>query len=454
MSETEQLPPPVDPPLPAVLRWGLVAAASTLAAVSILRAESLLSANDRSRWCTVWSLVEEGTYQIDEIDPRKILHRPSGKHRRRFGTIDKVYHDGHFYSTKPPLYPTLVAGLYAGVRALTGWNLVEQTEPVSHVILLLVNWLPWTIALVVLANMLDRYARRRWTRVFLLVTAGVGTLLLPFLVALNNHTVAATSIVFVLASTLRITVDGDRRWRHFAIAGFFSAWAAASELPAAAFAATTMLLLARTDLRRTLLVFLPVALIPLAGFLVTNYLVTGGLRPFYAYYGTEKYLYTVDGVDSYWKNPRGIDKGPDTLPGYLLHCTVGHHGVLSLSPVFLLTVLAWCGIPRKTTTSLKTLSRVALWMTLIVLGFYLSRTSNYNYGGVSCALRWMLWLVPLWLLTMIPVLDVLSGKPRLQALAIGLLVVSSISAVIPLENPFQHPWLFIQLESWNWIAYP
>ena len=156
MSETDPLPPPVDPPLPAALRWGLVTVASTLAAVSILQAESLLSANDRSRWCTVWSLVEEGSYQIDALDRRRILHRPSGKHRRRFGTIDKVYHDGHFYSTKPPLYPTLVAGLYAGVRTVTGWNLVEQTEPVSHVILLLVNWLPWTIALVVLANLLER----------------------------------------------------------------------------------------------------------------------------------------------------------------------------------------------------------------------------------------------------------------------------------------------------------
>src|SRR5689334_17171546 len=27
----------------------------------------LLSANDRSRWCMVWSLAERGTFQIDEI---------------------------------------------------------------------------------------------------------------------------------------------------------------------------------------------------------------------------------------------------------------------------------------------------------------------------------------------------------------------------------------------------
>ena len=185
-----------DPPLSPTVRWGLVGLGSLVAALAIVRAESCLSANDRSRWATVWSLVERGTYQIDEIDSLRVLHEPSGKRRLRFRTIDKVRHDGHFYSSKPPLFPTLVAGVYAGVRAVTGWNLVDQTEAVSRAVLLLVNWLPWTIAMVVLARMLDRYARRRATRVLVLAAASIGTLLLPFLVALNNHTVAATWLYF------------------------------------------------------------------------------------------------------------------------------------------------------------------------------------------------------------------------------------------------------------------
>ena len=32
----------------------------------LLSVEPLQSANDRSRWCTVWSLVEQGTYKIDD----------------------------------------------------------------------------------------------------------------------------------------------------------------------------------------------------------------------------------------------------------------------------------------------------------------------------------------------------------------------------------------------------
>ena len=42
------------------------------------------------------------------------------------------------------------------------------------------------------------------------------------------------------------------------------------------------------------------ALLVLAAFVATNVIATGGWKPFYAYYGTEKYLWTVDGQQSYW----------------------------------------------------------------------------------------------------------------------------------------------------------
>ena len=81
--------------------WLIVALGAALLFAATLNARQLQSANDRSRWCTVWSLVERGTYQIDEIDKK------SG-----WTTIDKVLHDGHLYSSKPPLQSTAVAGVY------------------------------------------------------------------------------------------------------------------------------------------------------------------------------------------------------------------------------------------------------------------------------------------------------------------------------------------------------
>jgi len=469
-----------DPPLSPTVRWGLVGLGSLVAALAIVRAESCLSANDRSRWATVWSLVERGTYRIDEIDSLRVLHKPSGKRRLRFRTIDKVHHDGHFYSSKPPLFPTLVAGVYAGVRAVTGWNLVDQTEAVSRVVLLLVNWLPWTIAMVVLARMLDRYARRRSTRVLVLAAASIGTLLLPFLVVLNNHTVAATAVVFVAAAVLRVTVDGDLCPRHFVFAGLFSGWAAANDLPAASLVAVAGWLLLRTDRRRTLLFFLPAVVLVGVAFVGTNVIATGGWKPFYAYYGTEKYLWTVDGQHSYWLNPLGIDRGGDSPAVYLLHCLVGHHGIFSLSPIFLVGLLTVSPRIRREKSPLVELAAWTGLLTIVVLGFYLTRTQNYNYGGVSCALRWSLWLVPLWLMSLVPVVDAWTDTNTVPALpgadprpaASGrtplvvawiLLGFSIVSAVFPLlhtwreypppPNPFQAPWFYRLMEDWGWIAY-
>jgi len=108
-------------------------------------------------------------------------------------------------------------------------------------------------------------------------------------------------------------------------------------------------------------------------------------------------------------------------------------------------------------------------LSLVVLGFYLTRTQNYNYGGVSCALRWSLWLVPLWLVSLVPCLDawadIESARPRRTILAIcwSLLALSAVSAIVPLvhtwreypppPNPFQAPWLYRLMEDWGWIAY-
>ena len=90
-------------------------------------------------------------------------------------------------------------------------------------------------ALVVIAATVECYARRDSTRYFVLLTAAIGTLLTTFMVTLNNHTVAAVSVVFALYPTLRIVIDGSRRPLHFLLAGFFAAFVCTNELPAAAF---------------------------------------------------------------------------------------------------------------------------------------------------------------------------------------------------------------------------
>src|SRR6056297_1264255 len=86
-----------------------VLAAGQIATVSSREGDTaFLSANDRSRWCTIAALVEDGTYAID-----RLIEIRDERGRRPWYTIDLVRHRGpdgelHYYSSKPPLLPTMV----------------------------------------------------------------------------------------------------------------------------------------------------------------------------------------------------------------------------------------------------------------------------------------------------------------------------------------------------------
>ena len=180
------------------------------------------------------------------------------------------------------------------------------------------------------------------------------------------------------------------------------------------------------------------------------------------------------------EGPLGIDRGGDSPAIYLLHCLVGHHGIFSLSPIFLVGLLTVSPRIRREKSPLVELAAWTGLLTIVVLGFYLTRTQNYNYGGVSCALRWSLWLVPLWLMSLVPVVDAWTGTNTVAALpdsdprpassgrtplvmAWILLGFSIVSTVFPLlhtwreypppPNPFQAPWFYRLMEDWGWIAY-
>ena len=414
---------------------------------ALLTSQPLLSANDRSRWCTVWSLVERGTYQIDEI-----IEQPG------WDTIDKVRHREHFYSSKPPWLSTVAAGIYWVGKHVFGWDLLRNPRLVTRAVLLLLNLIPTLVALYLICELCERYARSNFTRIFVTFTAAFGTLVTSFAATFNNHTVAACCVTMTLYQLLKIlTAERTSGW-HFALAGLFAALSCMSELPATLFALAAFAVVLRCDARQAWTRFVPVALLPLTFFFVTNYLATGGWKPFYLYYGTEKYEYIYRGVPSYWMRPAGLDRSLDSPWVYLLHCTVGHHGVLSLSPVVLLSLCSWGRLTRQWRRGepLSQFENLLLGMgcglTVVVLCFYLTRTQNYNYGGNSAGLRWMLWLVPFWLLSMIPILDALRSR-GFRAAALMCLAVSTFSMTSALDNPWRHPWLFQLMSDWKWIQY-
>ena len=208
----------------------------------------------------------------------------------------------------------------------------------SKPILILLNVIPFGVFLVLFARLLDRFAANDWVWFFSLVAAAFGTYLLPFTQTLNNHTVAAYSVFFALYQFMRIWDQRQLSGWRFAGAGFFAAFAAANELPALAFLASLSCLLIVRDFRRTLLYFIPAALIPIAGFAAAQYAVFGEFKLAYESFGTDEYLFE----GSLWKTPLDLDalnEHPEPYWVYLFHLTVGHHGIFSLTPIFVFSAL-------------------------------------------------------------------------------------------------------------------
>jgi hypothetical protein len=433
-------------------RWcaaGLIGLAVLLLIVRLFEAEPLKSANDRSRWCTVWSLVERNTYIIDEI-----------RQRPGWDTIDMVQHEGHFYSSKPPLLPRIVAEIYRTLKRITGWTLESDTALVARSILLLINVIPLAAAWWCFSSTIIRHGTSPSGNLLLIAFVCFGTLLNPFTLTFNNHSVAAWSLMLALCGVIRITVESRGTWWVWLVSGLATGFLIANELPALALLPFIALALWPVSRMRLLALYLPAVALPLAALLWTNYTATGGWKPFYAYYGTEKYVYIHEGVPSYWVDPQGVDRASDPPLTYLFHCTFGHHGLFSLTPLFLLSLVGWLLAAvqylRRSERQVRDMAYVQLagLATVLVVGaFYLSKTTHYNYGGVSVGLRWMLWLIPCWCLALVPVMNCGGSRWWLQMLAAPLLAGSIFAAWYPQQGPWTQPWLFQWMEARGWIDY-
>ncbi|MGA2059960.1 MAG: hypothetical protein ABSG67_05720 [Thermoguttaceae bacterium] len=403
-----------------------------------------LSANDRSRWCTVRALVEPdmrvdgAPYAID-----KVIQDPN------WDTIDMVKHGGHLYSSKPPLMATLMAGIYWIIYHLTGMSLATHPFIVGRIMLVIINVIPLAMSFILLARLVERFGTTDWGRLFVIGAATYGTFLTTFAVAINNHLIAALCSIVAVYAVVPIWLDGQRRVRYFVLAGFFGALMAVEELPALAlFAAISLALLCKAP-RQTLLAYVPAAMVVAAAFFATNWIAHGSLTIPYMHRGPGEnwydYTYQRNGkeIESYWRHPSGIDLGEQSRAVYAFHVLVGHHGIFSLTPIWLLTVAGilislWPGQDRR----LQEWAALVGGVSLICIAFYLFRPlTERNYGGMTSGFRWVFWLAPLWLLSMLPAVDYLSKRRWTRILALVLLIISVFSASYPTWNPWTNPWI-------------
>ena len=399
------------------------------------------SANDRSRWCTVRSLVDQGTYRIDDVIQD-----------RGWNTIDKVAHPGrdgqlHYYSSKPTLFPTLLAGLYWVWKQITGIGMADRPMLVVRILVGMVNGSLLAALLFSVRNVVLRYSATAFGASLVIATAAWGTYLTSFAITLNNHLVAAAAVMLTVSSYLR-TEDADHPGPlDWLSCGFWSAFAVTNELPALSWLGVLLLRLGWRDPVRTAKFFVPAAALVLGVSTWTNWYAHHSVFPAYAHrqpggdwQSGNWYVYP----QSYWlpENRRGVDQGEPSVGTYAWHVLGGHHGILSLTPIWLL--LPW-GYPcRRDSRGQQGVWWMSILVTIVCLFFYigLRPLGDRNYGGMAAAFRWSFWLIPLWLVVLLRAGDRIAPSRSAQCCAALLWLVSAASAAYAWWLPWQHPWIY------------
>lgn len=457
-------------------------------------ATPFLSSNDRSRWATVRSLVENGTYVVARRDMDLVrasallplfqttwptaLASSGAAHRLRLAadrgflleeegwrTVDRVLDPKtlEYFSSKPPLLPTLVAGLAKTLDLAFGWKPSTHPFEITRVVLLLINLLPWWLYLLVFRDLLERLPGTDASRLILLAMAGMGTLVQPYLIVFNNHTPGTFAVLFATAGMVRIWLASPHLpagWTWYLLTGLCAGFAVTCELPALSFAAMVGLALAIRSPQGAFTGFVPGLAMPLAALVALNVVSLGQIKPAYAEFGGPWYEYE----GSSWYDPGHLKRGIDwarrnlgeSLGSYAWHLTVGHHGLFSLTPFFVLALPgAWLGFrDRRQGTALAlqaTLGIMALVLTAILLAFYLYKSDNY--GGNCCGARWLQWLTPLLLLAASPAVRHLMESRSGRWCLMLLMAISVMSASAASGNPWRRPWLYDLMKWCGWPGY-
>ena len=405
-----------------------------------------LSANDRSRWLAVRALVETGSFAIEPI-----LVEPT------WDTIDMVKHVGrdgeeHLYSSKPVLLITLLAIPYWFVVQLTGMTLGTHPYEIGRSLLLLINSSALAIFLLGSSFLAERLGRNNLDRITLVAAAAFGTMLSAFVPVLNNHLIATASIMVALVGWIRLIGSNEPMPGTSLLVGLASAFGAANELPALSFVGLVACSLLLRRPKETLVWFLPGALLVGIAFFGTNYWSHNTIWPPYAYRHADSpdqnwydYEYTINGKTrvSHWRNPSGVDRGEASKATYAIHTLVGHHGIFSLTPYWLLSlggIWAWLA---KGDRPRREIAFATLTVTVVCLYFFVMMRPQIdrNYGGMTSGFRWMFWVAPLWLATALPVVHWLEKRKWGLALVGVLLFFSVLSASYPTWNPWSPPWI-------------
>jgi len=373
-----------------------------------------------SRLATVYSLTTHHTWYIDQPD-----NRFAGE------TIDRVVvrgteengimRGGRMISSKPPVMPLVMTGIYVIAHPLTGWGL-ESSHDIDRLLVLMTILLvscSFLVTLVFFLKTLSLFELQYKAELYLIMALALGTQVAGYSITINNHVPAAGALMLAIYLALGLIFDkhAPSIWR-FLLFGFAGALVPTIDMPAGIYVAALGCALLAKFPKHTLLWSVCGGALPLLVHFGATYAVTGSFLPVQMRDAT--YMYE----SAYWRHPLGIDALSEPKLVYLFHTTFGRCGVFLLFPVLILGLIGFVMGARSTSKPMRRLTMGCLACFLLLVAYYVR--STHNYGGESYGFRWYIASMPVLLLVAIPVVTRISTRWQ-WGIALLLLTVSMYS---------------------------
>lgn len=399
----------------------LLMAASMIMVIWNLQDSSLRNANTASRFATIESLVDHGTFYINKS--------------RYVFTIDKYKVGDHYMSSKPPVLSTLAAGVYYGYQKLTGEKIRTHEGNVVRVVSLFTGGLAHLVFLIFFYRLCWLLMERELAIMVSMAAASFAYLGVAYATHINNHSIAAALGVAGLYYACRIRNGHAPRAWHWPLAGLILGLLPTIDLSSLAITAAIGLYLLSHDWKKTLLWFAPALLPGAVLHLALTYEISGSFEIFYLNSDLKKFK------GFHFRNAGGIDGLREPKHIYAWNVLLGHHGLFSMTP--LLAFGLWelgrsLWRRRWLPESLVALAAIGAFLT-----FFIYRTRNY--GGWSVGMRWLVPIMPLLLLYFGLWVDRLRVTRMLWTLVLAAFLVSCFHVQDGLTSPFQfsvwHNWL-------------
>lgn len=358
----------------------------------IITRKEIFDANDTSRIATIESLVERGTFNIENTE---FVNFENITDKFYLNCSEHLYNNcGKYYSEKPPVLSFIGAGVYFILNKVFGLRFYNMQDSYSYYLLTLFTAGISSLVLIfffykslTLINIKEKF------RILLTVSLAFGTVFLFYSGIFSNHVVSASFLFISFYFLLKIKFEKSKNLKaDFFLSGLFVSFATTIEYVAGIFMLLFFLsILLNKKIRKFIIYFGAGCLIPLIPHFILNYIVTGSLKPAYMICDAMAYPSSI-----YPKIHKYNEiYGPTKLES-VFYILFGKQGLFSNNPVLIIPFiyLLLTAFSRRY-HELRKEARIVLVSIILILTYYISQHFTINGMGGDYGFRVTILFIPL-----------------------------------------------------------